>query len=387
MSRALDITVFGATGFVGQLVCAYLAERCAEEPTTWAIGGRDRAKLERLRDDLVTRYPTLEPLPIVVADSHDEASLVAMAEGTKVVLTTVGPYAPRGEALLRACADTGTHYVDLTGEPGWWRDMTARYHDRARETGAKIVPACGFDSIPFDLGAYFTARQLPPDAPKQVRGYVAARAGVSGGTLRSALSILADRGGPRESKPRAPDGARPRARGPHRAAEVGAWVIPLPTIDPLIVGRSTRLCDAYGPDFVYHHYLQVGPLPAAVGVLVGIGLLTSLARIGPARRALARMRPPGSGPSAERRARSWFRAKFVGEGGGRRVVTQMRGGDPGYDETAKMVAESALCLAHDRLDPDPGGGLLTSASAMGMALVERLARAGLGLEVLDSGPA
>jgi short subunit dehydrogenase-like uncharacterized protein len=383
VGRPFDIVVFGATGFVGQLICAVLAERSTVEPTSWAIAGRDPDKLARLHERLLANHPGLQ-VETLIAESHDEASLRAMAESTTVVLTTVGPYAPVGELLLATCAETGTHYADLTGEPRWWRAMVERHHARAHETGAKIVPACGFDSIPFDLGAYFTARQLPPEAPKHIRGYFAGRAGFSGGTLASALQILAASSGRAAG---ASGASRPRPRGLHHADGVDAWVIPLPTIDPLIVRRSSELCDGYGPDFVYHHYLQAGSLPVALGAASGLLTLRQLARLAPFRAAASRWRPPGTGPGPERRARSWFRATFVGEADGRRVMTRMGGGDPGYDETSKMAVESALCLAHDRLDPDIGGGVLTTASAMGMQLVERLERVGLGLELLESGPA
>ncbi len=383
--RSLDVVVFGATGFTGRLVCDYLARRGKEEPTRWAIAGRNPDKLAAVRDRLAAVEPALAELPILVADSADRSSLEAMAKQTRVVLTTVGPYGKYGEPLVAACASTGTDYVDLTGEPGWWRDMIERYHATAEQTGARIVPACGFDSIPFDLGALFTARLLPPHASKFVRGYVAFGGRPSGGTWNTALSIMDEMSSkPRRKKaPSAPRaGKRPRPRGPHYAREVEAWVAPLPTIDPLIVRRSSQLCDGFGPEFDYHHYLQRGSFGKLATTIAGAGLVYSLAQFDLTRRALGRRIPPGTGPSPERRARSWFRAKFIGEADGVRVVTELRGGDPGYDETAKMIAESALCLAHDAEIPAVGG-VLTTASAMGQSLIERLARAGLAFEVLE----
>ncbi|WP_338702432.1 saccharopine dehydrogenase NADP-binding domain-containing protein [Streptomyces sp. Q6] len=384
--RPYDVVLFGATGFVGVLTAEYLAAH-APEGLRWAIAGRDTAKLERLRERLTGIDPSCAVLPLVRADVADRASLRELAARARVVATTVGPYLEYGEGLVAACADAGTDYVDLTGEPEFVDLMYVRHDARARETGARLVHACGFDSIPHDLGAYFTVRQLPKGVPLRVDGFVRSNATFSGGTFASALNqfgrarqMVAAHQDRRRHQPRlvgrtayAPTGT------PRFAKEVGAWAVPLPTIDPQVVQRSARALESYGPDFRYRHYAAVKSLPVAVGGVAAAGALFAAAQVPPARRWLGGRLLPGDGPGRERRAKSWFSVRFVGEGGGRRVFTEVAGGDPGYDETAKMLAESAMCLAQDEL-PDTAGQV-TTVVAMGDALIERLRAAGITFRV------
>ncbi|OPG08434.1 saccharopine dehydrogenase [Streptomyces sp. GKU 895] len=383
--RPYDIVLFGATGFVGTLTAQYLAAH-APEGLRWAIAGRSEEKLEALRE----RLPGGAEIGVLRADVADPASLRALAEHARVVATTVGPYVTYGEELVAACAETGADYLDLTGEPEFVDLMYVRHDARARETGARLVHACGFDSVPHDLGAYFTVRQLPEGVPLRVDGFVRADAMFSGGTFASALNQFArgrqmlaaarDRGRhePRLVGRRAttPNGA------PRFAGEVGTWALPLPTIDAQIVGRSARALERYGPDFRYRHYAAVRRLPVAVGGIAAVGALFAAAQLPPARRWLSGRVRPGDGPSAEKRAKSWFSVRFVGEGGGRQVFTEVSGGDPGYDETAKMFAEAALCLAFDDLPAT--AGQVTTAVAMGDALIERLRAAGIVFRVAKS---
>ncbi|MFI9340759.1 saccharopine dehydrogenase family protein [Streptomyces sp. NPDC052773] len=380
--RPYDIVLFGATGFVGTLTAEYLAAH-APEGLRWAVAGRSEDKLHRLRE----RLPGGAEIGVLVADVADPASLRRLAEHARVVATTVGPYVTYGEELVAACADTGADYLDLTGEPEFVDLMYVRHDARARETGARLVHACGFDSVPHDLGVYFTVRQLPEGVPLTVDGFVRVDAAFSGGTFASALNQFA-RG--RQMVAAARDRRRHEPRlvgrravtptgGPRFAPEVGAWALPLPTIDPQIVRRSAKALERYGPDFRYRHYAAVRRLPVAVGGAAAVGALFAAAQVPPARRWLSDRLKPGDGPSAEKRARSWFSVRFVGEGAGRRVFTEVSGGDPGYDETAKIFAESALCLAFDDLPPT--SGQVTTAVAMGDALTERLRAAGITFRV------
>ncbi|MCH0563539.1 MULTISPECIES: trans-acting enoyl reductase family protein [unclassified Streptomyces] len=380
--RPYDIVLFGATGFVGTLTAEYLAAH-APEDLRWAIAGRSERKLAQLRE----RLPDGERVGVLTADVSDPASVRALAEQARVVATTVGPYVRYGEQLVAACAETGADYVDLTGEPEFVDLMYVRHDARARETGARLVHACGFDSIPHDLGVLYTVRHLPKGVPLAVDGFVTADATFSGGTLASALNQFA-RGGHLLAAARERRRHEPRLLGrraqapagaPRFAREVGAWALPLPTIDPQIVRRSAQKLAAYGPDFRYRHYAAVRHLPMALGGVAAVGALFAAAQVPPARRWLSDRLKPGEGPDAEKRARSWFTVRFVGEGGGRRVLTEVSGGDPGYGETAKMLAESALCLALDDLPPT--AGQVTTAVAMGDTLVERLRAAGLRFRV------
>ncbi|MFE1953016.1 saccharopine dehydrogenase family protein [Streptomyces sp. NPDC059524] len=385
-ARTYDVVLFGATGFVGVLTAEYLAAH-APEGLRWAIAGRDTAKLERLRERLTGIDPACAVLPLERADSADPASLRELASRTRVVASTVGPYLEYGEGLVAACADAGTDYVDLTGEPEFVDLMYVRHDARARETGARLVHSCGFDSVPHDLGAYFTVRQLPEGVPLRVDGFVRSNAQFSGGTFASALNqfararqMLAAHQDRRRHQPRlvgrtayAPTGA------PRYAPEVGAWAVPLPTIDPQVVQRSARALERYGPDFRYRHYAAVKSLPVAVGGVAAVSAVFAAAQVPPARRWLGGRLRPGDGPGEARRAKSWFSVRFVGEGGGQRVFTEVSGGDPGYGETAKMLAESAMCLALDELPAT--AGQVTTVQAMGDALLERLQEAGLTFRV------
>ncbi|MCW2888450.1 MAG: Saccharopine dehydrogenase L-glutamate-forming [Streptosporangiaceae bacterium] len=385
--RSYDIVLFGATGFTGGLTAEYLAAH-APQGTRWAVAGRNLAKLEALRERLAAIDPACKHLPLLQADVADPASIRAVAESTRVVVTTVGPYISYGEPLVAACAAVGTDYLDLTGEPEFVDLMYVRHHEQARATGARIVHACGFDSIPHDLGAYFTVQQLPEDVPIRIEGFVRASGTASGGTAHSAITAMsrarqsAQAALARRRVEPVPAGRRVRVvKGLSRfAPSSGAWTLPMPTIDPMVVTRSARALGRYGPDFSYGHFLAVKHLASAAGAVAGVGAVLALAQLPPTRNLLLRLKSPGDGPGPDKRAKSWFNVRFVGEGGGRRVVTEVAGGDPGYGETAKMLAESALCLVHDDL-PETSGQV-TTAVAMGNRLIDRLQKAGITFRVL-----
>jgi short subunit dehydrogenase-like uncharacterized protein len=385
--RELDLVLFGATGFTGRLTAEYLA-RHAPGGLRWGLAGRSRAKLEGVREHLAATDAALGDLPLLMADVDDDVSLKDVANRARVVITTVGPYLQFGEPLVAACAEAGTDYVDLTGEPEFVDRTYVAHHATAQQTGARLVHACGFDSIPHDLGAYFTVKQLPDDVPITLRGVVRASAMMSGGTFHSAMNAFARvrqtraaHAARREVEPR-PEGRSSRAVAgkPHHDAVLGRWLLPLPTIDPMVVARSGAALPAYGPEFRYSHYAGTKTLRYAVGGASTVAALGAAAQVPPLRRALLSRIKQGDGPDAARRARSWFTVDFIGEGGGQTVRTRVSGGDPGYDETAKMLAESALCLAFD--DNPPTAGQVTTAQAMGDALTERLIAAGLKFEVL-----
>jgi short subunit dehydrogenase-like uncharacterized protein len=385
--RPYDLVLLGATGFTGGLTAEYLARRLAGAGTRWALAGRNRGRLEALRERLAAIEPGCAEVPLLHADVGDEGSLREVAASARVVATSVGPYTLYGEPLVAACAGAGTDYADLTGEPEFVDRMYLRHHARAIETGARLVHCCGFDSIPADLGVYHTVQQLPAGVPIRIAGYLRTRGTFSGGTAHSALTALSrgrqtrQAAGERRRVDTDPPGRRLRA-GPGRpgySRGLGGWVLPLSVIDPLVVRRSAAALERYGPDFSYTHQMVVRRTLAAAGMAGGAAGLFALTQIPPVRDFLLGRVRPGEGPSAERRARSWFKIRFVGEGGGTRVITGVSGGDPGYGETAKMFAESALCLAFDEL-PETAGQV-TPAVAMGDALTERLRAAGIAFTV------
>jgi short subunit dehydrogenase-like uncharacterized protein len=386
MSRAFDVVVYGATGFTGGLVVDYLAEH-APSTLRWAVAGRDRSRLEAIRDRV--RVGSGREVGVVVARSDDRVSLDAMTASARVVLTTVGPYAQHGEPLVASCVAQGTDYVDITGEPEFVDRVLARHHEEAARRGVRIVNCCGFDSVPHDLGAFFAVRELAAEGPVALEGFVQAGGGISGGTWHSAIGAMArmretQRASMRVDRPVATGGRRVRGvRGrPRREPEVSGWVVPMPTIDPQIVLRSARARSEYGPDFTYAHYARVGTIDKAVGLVAGVGVVAALAQLGPTRRLLLRAKRQGEGPTEEVRARGYFRVTFVARAGTRRLVARVSGGEPGYTETSKMVSEAALALALDRERLPQAAGVLTPVCAFGDVLLDRLVRAGLRFEVV-----
>ena len=388
-SRPYDLVLFGGTGFTGGLTADYLAAHMPDGKR-WALVGRNRGKLDAVAARLAAANPAATAPEIIEADAGDRAAMREVAESTRVVVTTVGPYALYGEPLVAACAAAGTDYCDLTGEPEFVDRMWVEHHAEAERTGARLVHCCGFDSIPHDLGAYFTVKQLPEGVPLTVNGYVRSNASFSGGTYHSAINGF---GRARQTlgaaKERRSLEQRPQGREVHSAparvrhdGERGGWVVPLPTIDGAVIRRSAAALDRYGPDFTYGHNMVAKRLATVAGLAAGVSTGFTLAQLPPTRKLLLKMKAPGEGPSAEKREKSWFKIVFVGEGGGKRVVTEVRGGDPGYTETSKMLAESGLCLAFDELPQR--SGQLTPAVAMGDALLERVQRAGISFEVVES---
>lgn len=387
--RPYEIVIFGATGFTGGLTAEYLSEHLPRG-ARWAVAGRNHSKLETARTRLATSNPEVSAPDLLHADASDPESLQKIAESARVVVTTVGPYLQYGQALVAACAAAGTDYLDLCAESEFVDRMYVDHHATAVKTGARIIHAAGFDSIPHDLGALYTLKQLPANESVTIQGVVRTNAKISGGTLHSALGQLSRM---RKMRAAAADRKRiePRPKGrivggatgrPRRDSDLGTWLLPLPTIDPTIVKRTATARPDYGPDFTYSHYAGIKRLPTLIGAVAGAAAFVAAAQIPPLRRFIGKRLPQGEGPSEKRRARSFFTVDFIGNGGGQRVHTQVRGGDPGYTETSKMMAEAAMCIAYDD-NPDVVGQV-TTATAMGENLMNRLVNAGIEFIVIQA---
>lgn len=387
--RTYDFVLFGATGYTGGLTAEYFA-RHAPDRARWALAGRNRDKLDAVRARLTTLNPACAALELLVVDASNAADLARVASQTKVIVTTVGPYVLHGEALVAACANAGTHYCDLTGEPEFVDSTWLKHHVTAEKTGAKLVHCCGFDSIPHDLGAYFTVLQLPADQAITVNGYVRAGGSFSAGTYHSAVNAMGRmRAYAKIRRERHLRETRPANRKVGSAPQrvhfdkgLGTWVVPMPTIDPQIVLRSAAALDRYGPAFRYGHFVQLKKLSSVAALLGGVSVLVLGAQLKLSRDWLLARKISGQGPTPQQREKGWFRVRFHGEGGGKTVVTEVKGGDPGYGETAKMLAESALALAYD--DLPLRAGQLTPVAAMGDALLARLQKAGISFSVVSA---
>ena len=405
-SRTYDIVLFGATGFTGRLVAEYLLTSYGVRgDLKWALGGRNREKLANVRAELCAIDPRAAELAILVADASDRASLDPVVRDTRVLCTTVGPYAIYGRETVAACVDAGTDYSDITGETPFIRDMIDAHHERAKQTGARIVHCCGFDSIPSDLGTLMLqerARELGTRCSEVKYFAGESKGGMSGGTIASMLNLaeaasrdrsvartLAD---PYALGGSGPDGAD--QRGVRYDADVGRWTAPflMAAINTRIVRRSNALLEhAYGQDFRYSEAMSFSSgargWAMAAGLTAGLAGFLGLAMLAPTRKlVLSKVLPsPGEGPSKEKRESGFFVTRLVGtlaDGRGKLHGLVKGEQDPGYGETAKMLGESAVCLAKDEIGKS--GGILTTASCMGMRLVERLRRAGMTFEV--SGP-
>lgn len=380
MARDFDIIVFGATGFTGRLVAEYLVKSGARR---WAMAGRSLTKLEQVRDLIGAPAET----PLVIASADDPAALRALCNRTAVVLTTVGPYQLYGSDLVAACAETGTAYVDLCGEPAWMRHMIDAHHTTAQRTGARIVFSCGFDSIPFDLGVLTlqdAAKARFGHPLPRVKGRVRKmQGGFSGGTAASLKATLAAAAkdpsivgllvDPFALAPGFTGPSQPRGLLPEYDKTIEAWVAPfiMAPINTKNVHRTNFLLgDTYGPNFVYDE-MMVAP---GLGDM-GKAAAEAIARINPL--ASDKGPKPGEGPSSEERDAGFYDVLFIGEGpGGERIDCVVTGDkDPGYGSTSKMIAETARCLVEDVTGD---GGIWTPGALMGRVLADRLqARAGL----------
>ena len=386
MTRELDLVLFGATGFTGRLTALYLARHAPPE-LRWGIAGRSASKLAAIKVELVAIAPRWEAVALIEASVDDPASLERMTARTQVLLTTVGPFIDYGEPVVRACIAQGCDYLDSTGEPFFVQQLIGRHGAAAAQRGVRLVSACGFDSIPADLGALFTVLQLPAGQPIRLQGYLSLQGVFSGGTERSALKAMVP---PSDLVPVPPPSAGPGRKVAlelgklHKRAELDAWAAPMPTIDGPVVVRSAAALERYGPDFRYSHHVLNRSLLALLFGGAFFAVLALLVRVPPLRALLLKLvKPSGAGPSAEQMAKAWFKLRFVAECNGQLLHTEVAGGDPGYGETSKMLAESALCLALDRAVLPARRGVLTTAEAMGERLLERLQRAGLSFRVLE----
>lgn len=399
--REYDVVLYGASGFVGRQTVAYFAALPPQgrRRLRWALAGRNADKLQEVKDACGA-----DRAGVVVADAQDEAALDALARSTAVVLSTAGPFALYGSALLAACARHGTHYVDITGETPWVHDMIVQHHAQAQRSGARIIPMCGFDSVPSDLGAWLLVQAMREHHGEDcvsVKASFSIRGGVNGGTLASALNLL----GTPQAKAMAdpfllnPEGSRPKhvnhhrdPQGPQLDPDFGAWMAPffMGPVNTRVVRRSAALL-GYGPRFHYLEYLRMGRGPVAGAVATGLsaGMLASQLALsfGPLLKAARRLAPgPGTGPSERSMDQGSFRCELVGKSAtGNEVRARIAGqGDPGNRATTRFVCEAALCLAlqASKLPQDKDtSGILTPASGLGNVLVQRLRNAGMTLEV------
>jgi len=392
MSKDLDIVVYGATGFTGKLCVKYLTEKAKD--LNWAIAGRDKTKLSQVA---IRYYPKIERL---VADGDDEEALDLITKRTKVIISTAGPFHRYGSKLVASCIKNSTHYVDITGETFWIKEMIDKHHSEAVTNGVRIIPSCGYDSLPSDLGVFFAAKTLQKPI-KRIESFHTGQGGASGGTIETGFSMGDLNLGKQMQDPfllNPEDSVTPEQRSLSsdkvkikKNNLINAWTgrFIMATMNTRVVRRSAALLEArqetYGVDFTYQEHAFYQKYLNAF--LVSFGTIFSMIIIAtPLRKFVRRFLPkPGEGPSEETMRKGFFDCLYTVEAeDGSISIFRMHGkGDPGYRVTSKFVCESALTLIYCEDDLPGGkdyGGLLTPASGLGQPLIERLSKAGIFFE-------
>lgn len=402
-----QLVVYGATSFVGQLLTRYLVQTYGvNQQLQWAIAGRSASKLNELKQNLGSGA---SQLATIIADAQDESALKAMCQQTKVVVSTVGPYALYGSTLVKVCATLGTDYCDLTGEPQWIARMIEQYESTAQASGARIVHCCGFDSLPSDLGTFYLqqqAQQRLGQTCSQVKFRVKAiRGGFSGGTVASMMELFSEISkNPSLRKVMAnpyalcPPSNQQKPKQPNLQfaqydKDAEAWSAPfvMAGINTKVVHRSNALSNyAYGTQFIYDETMLTGKGliagAVAVGASVGLAGFVAAAVIPPTRRILQKIVPQaGEGPTPKQQEQGFYDIRLIGlTDNGQRLTAKVTGDrDPGYGSTAKMLGEAAVCLATDISKNDKTGGFWTPSTALGQRLIDRLeAKAGLTFKIV-----
>ena len=394
MNKDIDIVIYGATGFTGQLCVKYFQSQGLE--IKWAIAGRNLEKLQAVSKNLA---PEIE---ILVADSDDEAGLNDICSRSKVVLSTAGPFHRYGSKLVKACVENGSHYVDITGENFWVKGLIENHHEEALRKGIRIIPSCGFDSIPSDIGTFYAVRSLNKPV-KRVDSFHSWKGEASGGTIETMFAMGDLDLGKEIRNPFLlnPEGSYTNEQKKlssdvlkiSKQKDLSAWSGPfiMAGANTRVVRRSEALLterqESYGNNFVYQEHAFHKSLSKAAFSTMGLGLL-GLILISPLRKFVRSfLRKPGEGPSLEVQENGWFECKFLVESeDGEKSLYKMFGkGDPGYKVTSKFAAECALSLLEDPQSLPGGreyGGVLTSASGLGNVLIERLKNADIHFEVL-----
>ncbi|MFN3197519.1 MAG: saccharopine dehydrogenase family protein [Bradymonadia bacterium] len=397
--RPYDVILYGATGFTGRQTAEYFLAH-APADVKWAVAGRNLGKLKALLDDL---GPKAASVDVVVANSADPASVDAMAAQTRVLLTTAGPFALYGTPVVEACVRHQTDYVDITGETPWARDMIDAHHDEAVLNGTRIIPFCGFDSVPSDLGTLWMVHEIKSrfDQPtRSVRAAFVAKGGFNGGTLASATN-MGEAGVNRRMgdpvllnpKPHRTKAARERSKDVREPAfdeDLQTWLTPffMAPVNTRVVRRSHALfsdADAgYGPHFVYQETMEVKSKRQAWAMALGLGAFAKAVSSPLGRRVIKRLAPaPGEGPSDEAMDNGFMRVRYIAESeDGRKLLGTLKSkGDPGNRITVKILCEAALMLATDRGALPEAAGVITPALGLGLGLKDRLEAAGMSFSV------
>lgn len=375
--KKYDIVLFGASGFTGQLIAQYLSKNAEKENISWAIAGRDEKKLLEVAQSCSGAKPE-----IITANIKDYIGLLQMSGQAQVLMNAVGPFNLYGPDVIKACLDTKTHYLDITGEPSFVANTYNLHHQSAQDNQVCIVNCCGFDSIPADFAAWLTAMKLPKDEPKTLKGYIRTNATFSGGTFTTAIQAMymeTKKISHKVKLKRHPNTPKLPIKI-HYNDEIKGWALPMPVVDPHIVKRSIHgLADSYGPA-AYAQFFVRSSFMKVVNTVLPVGFAMIMVRFKFFRDKMFKKFSPGTGPSEARRAQSKFEVICFGESPTAKAKTTFSGGDPGYNETSKMFSQAAFTLLDSLKENTIKYGVLTPVEAFGMPLIDRLKAEGIVIE-------
>ena len=363
VDKKYDILVYGATGFTGQLICEYLSKHKDIENIKWGISGRDESKLKNISNHFSVDY--------IKADSFDIPSLNNLTSLSKLIISTVGPYSLYGKKLVESCVNNKTHYLDLTGEPEFVHFVEKDFAIKAKEEGVILMNCCGFESIPPDIGVYYTLKKLKSHDAK-INTFLKTKGKISGGTWASFLNAFSSK------KPIIKKGLNKskKAKKIFYVKELKKWALIFPVIDKHIVKKSAKQLN-YGENFSFNEYILFNSIFKIIGLIISVTFIGILAKSEIFRNWLKSFIPSGTGPSEKERSNHWFELKIFGNTKTEHIVTTVKGGDPGYGETSKFISEMALCiiLNYDQLNSNKG--VITPAQCSGELMIRRLINAGI----------
>lgn len=391
INREFDLIIFGASGFTGQIAVKYLDKNYPD--INWAISGRNYKKLKNISES------TIKKPEVFVADSKDIESLEKIVKKTNVIASLAGPFSKYSNNLVDQCFRHGTHYVDITGENLWVRDLIDKYHEEAEKKGIFIIPSCGYDSIPSDIGTYFCHKSLNQPI-LSIDGYHAANGGISGGTTETGFTMSDYKtkykiGDPFLLNPKDSFTENQKINSKDtfsikKINHINKWSVPfiMAIANTRVVRRSASLLESrqqsYGSNFVYNEFMMTKKFMSALLITIGLAILSTI-MFSPLRKIFRPLFPtPGTGPSEEVQNNGWFESIFIvqNENGEKYKFRIFGEGDPGYKSTARFICEAALsiCLDKEKIDKNVNGGVLTTASGLGNVLIERLKKSGILFE-------
>ena len=374
MNKKYDITIFGASGFTGKLICDYLVNHKDSKNITWALAGRNVKRLELIKSKKKDLFKNVD---LLEADSFNYNSIDQMCKSSKLIISTVGPYSEYGEYLIESCIKNSSHYIDLTGEPDFVNKIKLKYSNRAVESNTIIINCCGLESIIPDIGVYQTVRKMK-SVKKNVTYYLKTKGEISGGTWASFINAISSAGNLVNNEEKIK--SRKKVKKIFFNKELKSWALIFPVIDKQIVYRTSKKFKEYGPNFSFNEYMLMKSLFQIIILIKGLVLVGILSKFRFFKKWLLSLKPSGSGPSKGKRDSHWFESIFIGEGEKEKVYYKISGGDPGYGETSKFISEMALCIILQFKDLENNKGIMTPVECTGELLIDRLKSAGIKFE-------